>query len=154
MPPWVWLIIVIVVILIVWWALTRSAETYEQDFEVHHEEEGEEAAVEEEAEPVSAEPEPAPPEEAEAVEAVVEVEPDDLTKIEGIGPKISSLLQAAGIKTFEQLSQADVGKIDEILEANNLGFHNPGSWPEQAKLASQGHWEELQAMQDQLKGGR
>jgi len=31
---------VIVIILVVWWALARSAETYEDEFEIHHEEEG------------------------------------------------------------------------------------------------------------------
>jgi predicted flap endonuclease-1-like 5' DNA nuclease len=83
------------------------------------------------------------------------VEPDDLTKIEGIGPKISGLLQAAGILTFSQLASADVGKLGEILSAEGLDkLANPGTWPEQAGLAAAGKWDELNVLQDELKGGR
>jgi hypothetical protein len=32
--------------------------------------------------------------------------------------------------------------------------HDPATWPEQAKLAAEGNWEELKKRQDELKGGR
>jgi predicted flap endonuclease-1-like 5' DNA nuclease len=35
-------------------------------------------------------------------------EPNDLTSIEGIGPKINEVLQNAGITTFAQLASAEV----------------------------------------------
>ncbi len=84
-----------------------------------------------------------------------QVGPDDLQTIEGIGPKIAGVLQAAGISTFAQLAQADVGRLREILtEAGISRISDPGTWPEQAKLAADGDWQGLEALQDQLKGGR
>ncbi|MCL4870390.1 MAG: DUF4332 domain-containing protein [Anaerolineae bacterium] len=93
-------------------------------------------------EPVSFAPEPA---------AV-----DDLTRIEGIGPKISELLQAAGIGTFAGLAAASPDQLKEILEAAGPQFRlaDPISWPEQAGLAAAGDWDRLQTLQDTLKGGR
>jgi predicted flap endonuclease-1-like 5' DNA nuclease len=82
---------------------------------------------------------------------------DDLKRIEGIGPKISSVLQAAGIRTFEQLSKAEVGQVRLILEQADprlLRLADPGSWPEQARLAALGQWADLEELQGKLKGGR
>ena len=85
----------------------------------------------------------------------VEAAPDDLKLIEGIGPKISSLLGAAGITTFAQLAEAEVGRLQQILEEADLaGLADPSTWPQQAKLAAQGAWEKLEALQEELKGGR
>jgi len=80
--------------------------------------------------------------------------PDDLTLIEGIGPKIQDLLQSIGIKTYSQLAAADVTKISDMLRDARLAMANPGSWPQQAKLAAEGAWEALEKLQDELKGGR
>ncbi len=83
--------------------------------------------------------------------------PDDLKRVEGIGPKISSVLQAAGILTFAQLATTDVARIKEILEAEDprlVRIADPATWPEQAALAAAGKWDELAALQDELKGGR
>lgn len=83
--------------------------------------------------------------------------PDDLKRIEGIGPKISSVLQAAGIATFAQLAEADSKQLEKILEEENpnlLRLANPGTWPEQARLAASGQWAELEDLQNQLHGGR
>ena len=81
--------------------------------------------------------------------------PDDLKIIEGIGPKISSLLNAAGITTFAQLAGADVGRLRRILaDANLTRLADPGTWPEQAALAARGDWDALKALTENLKGGR
>lgn len=80
--------------------------------------------------------------------------PDNLRKIEGVGPKIASILKEAGIKTFAQLAQAEVSRLNEILDAAKLQMMDPISWPEQAKLAAAGEWDALQKLQDELKGGR
>ena len=80
--------------------------------------------------------------------------PDDLKRIEGIGPKIASLLQNAGIATFAQLAATDVARLREILDAVNLRIANPTTWPEQAALAAAGNWEGLESLQSELKGGR
>ncbi len=81
--------------------------------------------------------------------------PDDLKIIEGIGPKIAALLQSQGIHTFRNLADADVERLRQILaDARLSALADPASWPQQARLAAAGDWAGLQALQDQLKGGR
>ena len=82
--------------------------------------------------------------------------PDDLKKIEGIGPKISQILTEAGIPTFKALSEADPVKLKEILEAagSRYKMFDPTTWPEQAGLAAAGEWDKLKQLQDDLDGGR
>ena len=80
---------------------------------------------------------------------------DDLTKVEGIGPKIKGLLNDDGIWSFVQLSQATVDRLQKILD--NAGpryrMHKPKTWAQQAGLAAEGKWDELAKWQDELKGG-
>ena len=78
---------------------------------------------------------------------------DDLKKVEGIGPKIASVLGEAGITTFELLSKTDPAKIAEIIK-DVRGNHVPDTWPKQAKLADEGKWDELKKWQDELDGGK
>jgi DNA-directed RNA polymerase subunit beta' len=140
-PMWVWILLfaVVIIVAVVW---------------VLREEEQEVAQRGEELEGVL-EPEPEP-----AVLAVEEAvppspEPDDLQRIEGIGPKISNVIQENGISTYAQLAETDVGRLGQILEDAKLGaLADPSSWPEQAKLAAAGDWAALEALQDQLLGGR
>jgi predicted flap endonuclease-1-like 5' DNA nuclease len=89
--------------------------------------------------------------------AAVPVAADDLTRIEGIGPKIAGVLQAAGITTFAQLADAHVDHLHQILgqaDPRLLRLASPATWPEQSALASAGAWEALEALQNQLKAGR
>jgi predicted flap endonuclease-1-like 5' DNA nuclease len=79
---------------------------------------------------------------------------EHLERIEGIGPKVTSLLHEAGIRTFAQLAEANVERLSQILQGNRLNFINPSTWPEQARLAADGRWQELEALQNELKGGR
>jgi hypothetical protein len=79
---------------------------------------------------------------------------DDLTRIEGIGPKISIWLAEAGVRTYRDLAAADVSRLREILAGKRLAFIDPATWPEQARLAAAGDWEGLQSLQAKLKGGR
>ena len=79
---------------------------------------------------------------------------DDLTKIEGIGPKIASVLTEQGIASYTDLSKAKVNKLESILEAAKLSQHQPTTWPQQAQLAADGQWDELKALQDKLNGGK
>jgi len=79
---------------------------------------------------------------------------DDLTKIEGIGPKIAETLQAADISTYAQLADAEVDKLKEVLTAASLGRFEPTTWPAQAKMAADGEWEKLKTWQDELDGGK
>jgi len=83
--------------------------------------------------------------------------PDNLKRIEGIGPRYSSVLQAAGIMTYAQLAAASPDGLDQILEAEDprlARLADPTSWHEQAALAAAGDWEALDALQERLKGGR
>ncbi|NOZ34639.1 MAG: 50S ribosomal protein L21 [Chlorobi bacterium] len=85
------------------------------------------------------------------------VKADKLTKIEGIGPKIAGILAEAGIDTFKKLSTSKADKISEILVAAGGNAYNrfdPATWPEQAKLAADSKWDELQKLQDELNGGK
>lgn len=81
---------------------------------------------------------------------------DNLTKIEGIGPKIAGLLNEAGIETFEALSKAPKATLTGVLEAAGKRFrmHDPSTWAKQAKLAADGNWDKLNKWQDELKGGK
>ncbi|MEC3964380.1 30S ribosomal protein S2 [Flagellimonas halotolerans] len=105
----------------------------------------------------AAEEKPAKKAEAEAPkkEAKEEAKPDDLTKIEGIGPKAAEALVANGVNTYADLADADAEKVKEILtEASSTLAHlDPTSWPKQAKMAADGKWDELKEWQDNVKGG-
>lgn len=92
---------------------------------------------------------------AAAVEAIV-VTPDDLTVIEGIGPKIAELLAADGITTFAALAATPADRLKEILLAGGRRFAiaDPATWPQQAALAASGDKAGLAALQASLKGGR
>ena len=81
---------------------------------------------------------------------------DDLKKIEGIGPKIASILAEKGIGTFEKLSKTTAKVLEGILKEAGPRYtmHKPGSWPKQAKLASADKWDELKKLQDKLNGGK
>jgi len=85
------------------------------------------------------------------------VKADKLTKIEGIGPKIASILSESGYETFEKLSKAKPEKIREILlkkGGKRYAMHDPETWNKQAELANAEKWDELKKLQDELKGGR
>lgn len=81
---------------------------------------------------------------------------DDLKIVEGIGPKIEELLHKAGIKTWIQLADSEAVTIKEILISGGDQFqlHDPGTWPNQARLAADGLWKELKELQDKLHGGK
>ena len=84
-------------------------------------------------------------------------EPDDLTRIEGIGPEISQVLQKAGIETFAQLAETKAEQIEEILQnvdPNLSNLMDPKSWATQARLAARGKWDALERYQERLKGGK
>lgn len=83
------------------------------------------------------------------------VKENDLTIIDGIGPKIAELLLAAGIQTWDNLSRTSAQRCREILDATNgFSLHAPTHWPIQAKLASQGKWRELKDWQSKSEDGR
>jgi uncharacterized membrane protein HdeD (DUF308 family) len=86
-------------------------------------------------------------------EAVEELVVQDLTAVEGIGPKISAALQAAGVNNYADLAAMSPEQISAILKDAGLSA-DPSTWPEQSQLAAAGNMEDLQALQDKLQGGR
>lgn len=118
--------------------------------------EAEVPAVEVEA-PAEAEAEGLEAAEPPVAEPATPQKPDDLKRIEGIGPKIASVLQAAGVMTFSQLADTDVEQLSQILEDADprlLRLADPSTWPQQARLAAADDWDELEAFQGELKGKR
>jgi predicted flap endonuclease-1-like 5' DNA nuclease len=81
---------------------------------------------------------------------------NDLTIIEGIGPKIEKLFQKAGIGTWKDLSETSVERCQEILDGEGEKFkiHKPTTWPLQSEMAYSGKWEELKMWQDDMLGGK
>ena len=82
---------------------------------------------------------------------------DDFSYLDGVGPKISSILRSAGIKTFAKLATKEVDDLREILVAENpslLRLSDPTTWPDQAGMAAEGRWENLKALQEILKERR
>ncbi len=146
----VYLAIAVVVVFLVYWFLLRGRHNEWAAFSAPP------------VEKKTPEPEAAPAyirlrtSEAPVVEAgaPAPVKPDDLTILEGIGPKVCAALGEAGITTFARLAAADLGEIKLILEKAGYGYMDPGTWPEQASLAARGDRAGLKALTDTLRGGR
>jgi predicted flap endonuclease-1-like 5' DNA nuclease len=81
--------------------------------------------------------------------------PNDLTVIEGIGPKINQLFNTAGFNTFVEVSKMTEGQMQKILDDAGPRYRlaKPGTWAKQAELAAQNKWSELKTWQDSLKHG-
>lgn len=84
---------------------------------------------------------------------------DDKTNleiIEGIGPKIKEVLNNARIVTFRDLATTPIYRIKDILDAGGSQFasHDPSTWVEQAMLAENGQWEQLEDLKNYLVAGR
>lgn len=79
---------------------------------------------------------------------------EDITIIEGIGPKIAKIFADNGFGTFKAIAKADVEKLRIILEDNKLAQHDPTTWPEQAEMAANGEWDELKKWQEDHLAGR
>lgn len=94
-------------------------------------------------------------EEKKAVPTKSSAEVEDLTKIEGIGPKAAEALNNKGVVTYKDLAEAAPDTIKEILtEASSRMAHlDPTTWPKQAQMAADGKWDELKEWQENAKGG-
>lgn len=162
-PWWMWLLIVLALIAfaafaIWWWRGSRSEEEHEGAAEVS----ASASAASEASEASEATAATVAAAEEVAVQLTLPAEeekptePDDLTRVEGIGSKISSVLQAAGINTYTALASTDAAQIRLILgdeSPNLLRLADPTTWPQQAELAAAEDWDRLDQLQDRLKGG-
>jgi predicted flap endonuclease-1-like 5' DNA nuclease len=86
--------------------------------------------------------------------AAIPTKKDDLTLVEGIGPKIQTLLESNGIHTYGELAKSDAEKLRKIMLENNLRIADPTTWPKQGQLLADGKMDELHACRDKLEGGR
>jgi predicted flap endonuclease-1-like 5' DNA nuclease len=85
----------------------------------------------------------------------VALKPDDLTVIEGIGPKMSSALIAAGIDSFAKLAATNEDSLRAAIAAAGMRFApSLVTWAEQAAYAAKGDWDGLKKFVDTLTAGR
>lgn len=84
------------------------------------------------------------------------IDVDDLTVIEGIGPKIAELCHGIGIRTWTDLAETEVSLLRTMLTDAGQRFkaHDPSTWPQQAALLAAGSWEAFRELTERLDGGR
>lgn len=78
---------------------------------------------------------------------------NNLQILEGIGPKLESVLKENGIKNWADLSIRSYGELRAILDkyGGRYAIVDPTSWPKQASLAKREKWDKL--IQLQSEGG-
>jgi large subunit ribosomal protein L21 len=81
---------------------------------------------------------------------------EDLTLIEGIGPKAAEALVLAGVDSFAKLASTSAEAVKAILDASTSKVQHldPTTWAQQAQLAADGKMDELKKLQDELNGGK
>jgi predicted flap endonuclease-1-like 5' DNA nuclease len=136
---WVVLIVFLLMVFLGW--LVASKSWLKKEEEPNHDEHGHKESVE--------------PALTESKATAVKVSAvDDLTELEGIGPKVAKVLAEIGISTFESLAKADPVRVKAALDAAGYKYMDPAGWIEQAALAAKGDTDGLKKLQDSLKGGR
>ncbi len=127
-PIWFPIFLVVLMLLLFWWGMTRnSIPTGNTEVDEHDDH----------------------------TTVTVEIVPQDLKKIEGIGPVIEKVLHKAGLLTFADLAAASVTQLEKIVRYDaGIRVAFPETWAEQATLARDDNWETLSKLQDELKGGR
>jgi predicted flap endonuclease-1-like 5' DNA nuclease len=112
------------------------------------------------AEPIAAEPIAEPEPELAAIPVVIPAQvdkpiPDDLERIEGIGPVLGRALNKAGIFTYAQLAATDDGTLRQAIEAQGHKFApSIVTWARQAQLLADGDEEGFEDLTRRLVAGR
>ncbi|MDT8402570.1 MAG: hypothetical protein RQ743_12820 [Bacteroidales bacterium] len=96
---------------------------------------------------------------AEMAKAVmgINIKQDDLKIIKGIGPVIECLLKNNNIATWKSLATNSPGKLKSLMTTEGgprFRVHDTGTWPEQARMAYEGKWEELKELQHEIIHGK
>ncbi|HEY7173868.1 MAG TPA: helix-hairpin-helix domain-containing protein, partial [Micromonosporaceae bacterium] len=82
-------------------------------------------------------------------------DPDDLARIEGIGPRVAAAFVAAGVRTFAQLAATDVAALRQaIVAAGLVPVPSLPTWPAQARLLADGDEDGFAVMSARLIAGR
>ena len=85
----------------------------------------------------------------------IEIEPGDLTVIEGIGPAVQTWLYTRHlILTYEQLAATSIEDLREWLDAKKWDYMFPETWPLQAALMAAEREAELDELKRILYKGR
>lgn len=82
---------------------------------------------------------------------------DDLTAIEGLGPKSAAALKKAGITTFAQIASMTGEELLDVVKVQggvNVVGEATKTWPKQAKFLVDGDLEGFEKYKDYLVGGR
>ena len=66
------------------------------------------------------------------------VRPDDLKRVEGIGPKMEQALHGVGIETFAQLASTSPSELRSAIDAAKLRSPSVGTWAKQARFLADG----------------
>jgi len=84
-------------------------------------------------------------------------EGDELTTIEGLGPKSAQALHAAGVTTFAQIASSTAEELEDIVKVKGGVRVLDGqtkTWPKQAQLLVDGDEAGFKKYTDHLVGGR
>ena len=82
---------------------------------------------------------------------------DNFQIVEGVGPKMDEVLKKHEIKSWADLAAKTPEQVRALLDKEHPTRYkiiDPLTWPEQARLANDGKWDELIAYQKRLDSGR
>ena len=81
---------------------------------------------------------------------------DDLLIIEGIDSGIEKILHKNNVFIYRDIIYLDVEWLEEILKdwPKKYRNHNPATWPDQARIAAEKKFTELEEYQEILNAGR
>lgn len=101
-------------------------------------------------------PAAAPAPKARTTKKAAKAEGDNLTVIEGIGPKTQAALYNSGITTYAQVASTSAEDLHRIVKVENKVqiVGDSATWPKQAQFLVDGDADGLKAYQDRLVGGR
>lgn len=96
--------------------------------------------------------EPKAPVVAKVPSAYSKIKEDNLQIIEGIGPKMESVLHENEVPNFATLASKETSDIQAILDkyGDKYRIIDPSSWVQQAQMADAKKWDELVDFQKQL----
>lgn len=79
---------------------------------------------------------------------------EDISVIEGIGPKTVEILKAAGYDSFGKIAAKTVEELQEIVKSGGGRVTaSISTWPEQAILLANGEFEKFETLAAELDGG-
>lgn len=85
--------------------------------------------------------------------ALADVQIDDLTVVEGLGPGVRELCHGIGILTWADLAETEPSLLRTMLDDAGPRFrsHDPSTWPEQARLLAERRWDEFRTLAAEVR---